>query len=144
MIGDSNARLGKYSQDRDIHGNLISNKNKPLFLGFLSYSQMTYMNGLFARGIPTYEIFGQRRSIIDVCLTNTVWSVVNFAVLPNVLGANPQTSHRVLQLVVSETVKTSKIEIPKVRKFRYCSYDALCKIQFEVAERISQLIILRN
>ena len=31
MMGDTNARLGEYSLDRDIHGKLINNKNKPLF-----------------------------------------------------------------------------------------------------------------
>ena len=106
---------------------------------------MTYINRLFAKGIPTYEISGKRRSIIDVCLTNLESSVVNFAILPNVLGVNPQTSHRVLQLVLSETSNNSaENQGTKVRKFRYCTYDALCKIQTEVAERIGQLIWLRK
>ena len=35
LIGDSNARLGNFVNDLDINGKPVSNKNKPLFLGFL-------------------------------------------------------------------------------------------------------------
>ena len=89
MIGDSNARLGRYSLDRDIHGKFKTNKNKSLFLGFLSYSQMTYINGLFTRGIPTYEIFGKRKSIIDVCLTNLVLSAKFCSFTKRIRGQSP-------------------------------------------------------
>ena len=33
ILGDSNARLGRYLNDRNIHGQLVSNKNKPFLLG---------------------------------------------------------------------------------------------------------------
>ena len=47
LIGDSNARLGKFLNDCDINGNPVSNKNKPLFLGFLEYSGLTLLNSAF-------------------------------------------------------------------------------------------------
>ena len=72
MMGDSNARLGAYSQDVAINGKYICNKNKSLFLGFLRFSGLKYLNNLYARGIPTYEIVGVKKSIIDVCLTNDI------------------------------------------------------------------------
>ena len=66
LLGDSKTRLGTYSQDMNIKAKYVSNKNKPLFLGFLEYTGMTYLNNLFARGVPTYEITGKRQSIIDI------------------------------------------------------------------------------
>ena len=100
FIGDSNARLGAYSLDKDIHGVFQTNKNKTLFLSFLKYTGLAYVNGLFAKGVPTYELSGKRKSIIDVCLTNEISSIHNFSVLPNVLRVNPQTSHRMLKLEI--------------------------------------------
>ena len=44
LLGDSNARLGEFLNDFNIHGKPISNKNKPLFLGFLEYSGLTLLN----------------------------------------------------------------------------------------------------
>ena len=38
LMGDTNARLGSLLNDRNLHGHLISNPNKPLFLKFLEYS----------------------------------------------------------------------------------------------------------
>ena len=84
FLGDSNARLGSYSQDKSIHGQYVSNINKTNFLGFLDYSGLVYLNGIYARGHPTYEIANQKRSIIDVGLTNHISSVRNFKVLPRV------------------------------------------------------------
>ena len=71
LVGDSNARLGKFLSDIDIHGNIVSNKNKPLFLGFLEYSGLTLLNKKYCIGIPTYEIINRKRSIIDFALTNS-------------------------------------------------------------------------
>ena len=34
LLGDSNARLGNFLNDFNIHGKPISNKNTPLLLGF--------------------------------------------------------------------------------------------------------------
>ena len=86
MIGDSNARLGKFSLDKDVNGKFKCNKNKPHFLGFLSFTAMSYVNGTYCRGIPTYEILGKKKSVIDVCLTNDMNLVHNFEVLSNILG----------------------------------------------------------
>ena len=81
MMGDSNARLGSFSQDVNIHGRLVANKNKPHFMGFLSFSGLKYPTGVFCKGTPTYEILGKRRSIIDVCLTNALNQIKDFEVL---------------------------------------------------------------
>ena len=61
LMGDSNARLGEYSGDTDIHGKSMTNKNKPLFMGLVQYTGMTYLNRTYACGKPTYEILGQKK-----------------------------------------------------------------------------------
>ena len=55
LLGDSNARLGEFLDDFNIHGKPISNKNKPLFLGFLEYSGLTLQNKKYGLGVPTYK-----------------------------------------------------------------------------------------
>ena len=72
MLGDSNARLGSFLEDKDINGNPVSNKNKPLLLGFLDYAGLQVLNKVFAKGIATYEIINRKRSIIDICLTHSI------------------------------------------------------------------------
>ena len=62
LIGDSNARLGEFLNDLDINGNAVSNKNKPLFLGFLRYSGLTLLNKKYCFGIPTYKIVKRKQS----------------------------------------------------------------------------------
>ena len=108
MIGDSNARLGSFSSDTDVHGKLTTNKNRPHFMGFLSFSGLKYVNNIFAKGVPTYEIKGSKKSIIDVCLTNALNEVRDFAILPDIMGVNPQTCHRVLELTMSRPVDLQK------------------------------------
>ena len=98
LLGDANARLGSYMDDTNIHGTHISNKNKPLFMGFVEFCGLTLLNKLFARGIPTYEIPKQKRSIIDFGLTNALNTVNNFKVLQLNLGVTPQTCHKVIEL----------------------------------------------
>ena len=39
LLGDSNARLGEFSADTDINGNMKSNKNKLIFLCFIRYAR---------------------------------------------------------------------------------------------------------
>lgn len=39
LLGDSNARLGEFSADTDINGNMKSNKNKLIFLSFIRYAR---------------------------------------------------------------------------------------------------------
>ena len=99
-MGDSNARLGEFSADQDINGDMKSNKNKGMFLGFIQYGGLKYLNRIYERGKPTYEIAGKKRSIIDVALTNNMSLVQNFKVMPNILGANAQTCHKIMQLTI--------------------------------------------
>ena len=70
-MGDSNARLGEFLNDLDIHRNPVSNKNEPLFQGFLEYTGLTLLNKKYSFGIPTYEIINRKRSIIDFALINS-------------------------------------------------------------------------
>ena len=65
MLGDSNARLGKFTNDRNIYVILTKNDNCNIFSGFLEYSGLTLLNRIYAHGKPTYEILNERRSIID-------------------------------------------------------------------------------
>ena len=44
MLCDSNARLGKFTNDRNIHGILTKNNNCNLFTGFLEYSGLILLN----------------------------------------------------------------------------------------------------
>ena len=72
LLGDSNVRLGSFSQDKNINGQYVSNNNKANFLGFLEYTGLIYLNAIFAKGQPTYEIINRKKSIIDVALTNNI------------------------------------------------------------------------
>ena len=100
LMGDSNTRLGKVLNDMDIHGNHVSNKNKPLFLGFLDYSGLTLLNRKYSFGIPTYEVMNRKRSIIDFGMTNSDHLVENFEIIPTNFGVSPQTCHKVLELSI--------------------------------------------
>ena len=51
ILGDANARLRHLIDDTNIHGTLISNKNKPLFMGFVEFCGLTLLNKIFARGM---------------------------------------------------------------------------------------------
>ena len=94
LMGDSNARLGEFSADKDINGNTASNKNKTVFLGFIQSAELKYLNRIYERGKPTYEIIGKKRSIIDVALTNNIRQVENFEVIPKMLGVMPKLAIR--------------------------------------------------
>ena len=100
FLGDTNARLGKYTNDFNIHGTPITNKNKPLFMGFTEYCGITLLNNIFAKGTYTYEIPKMKRSIIDMGMTNSLRSVLVFKVLSLNLGVTPQTCHKVLELSI--------------------------------------------
>ena len=145
LMGDSNARLGEYTKDENIHGEKINNGNKKLFMGFLGYTGMVCLNRILAIGQPTYEIIGKKRSIIDVCLTNNMASIKSFQVLPQILGINAQTCHKILQLRIQAKQKTLQGTQKKVNKFRHCTYEALLKVKGEVAKRIRILkLIMRQ
>ena len=144
LMGDSNARLGEYSQDKNIHGEHISNKNKTLFLGLLDYTGMTLLNKIYALGTPTYEIPGKKRSIIDVALTNKVMIVQNFEILPQILGANAQTCHKIIKLTLRVTTDRNSREQSRAKKFRHCTADALTRVMGEVARKCKTLRFLRG
>ena len=144
LLGDSNARLGSYSQDKGINGKYISNNNKSLFLGFLEYSALNYLNAIYAKGKPTYEITDRKMSIIDVGLTNNISCIHDFEVLPNILGVNPQTCHKVLKLTLDFVhSKQGLNKIHYTGKFRYCSENSLYKIRDWVSDRMGELVSLR-
>ena len=144
FLGDSNARLGYYSQDKGISGQYISNNNKSLFLGFLDYTGLIYLNKIYAKEKPTYEIMNRKRSIIDVGLTNDILSVCNLEILPNILGVNPQTCHKVLKLSLDFAHDSQELDKKSLGgKFRYCSEHSLFKIRDWVSDRISELVGLR-
>ena len=113
LLGDSDARLGEYSEDKDINGNFIGNKNKSLFMGLLEYTGLKYLNRIFERGKATYEIWGKKRSIIDAALTNRIKQVENFEVKPQILGANPLTAHKIIQLTLKFNSDTQARERKK-------------------------------
>ena len=48
LLGDSNARLGEYMNDRNIHGEIKTNLNKSLLLGFLRYTGLICLSRIFA------------------------------------------------------------------------------------------------
>ena len=56
FLGDANARLGIFTNDLNIHGTPVTNKNKPLFMGFTEYCGLTLLNNVFTIGAPKYEI----------------------------------------------------------------------------------------
>ena len=96
LMGDTNARLGHLLNDRNLHGELITNSNQPLLLEFLQYSGLEILNSKFCNGVPTYEIVNKKRSIIDLGLTNSIDTVLNFEVEPKPYGVNSQTCHRAI------------------------------------------------
>ena len=100
LLGDSNATLGTFLNGFDIHGKPISNKNKPLFLGFLEYSVLTLMNKKYCLGIPTYKIVNKKQSSIDFALTNSEKFVDSFHVVKKNIGVSPQSCHRLLKIII--------------------------------------------
>ena len=67
-------------------------------MGLLQYTGLEYLNRIYEKGVPTYEIWGQKRSILDVAMTNNLSMVRNFKVHPEILGTNAQTCHKIIEL----------------------------------------------
>ena len=86
-------------------------------MGFVEFCGLTLLNKLFARGVPTYEIPKQRRSIIDFGLTNALKTVRNFKVLQLNLGVTPQTCHRVVELSIDVVLKPDERKVPGYQLF---------------------------
>ena len=145
MLGDTNARLGEYSGDTDIHGNTKMNTNKPLFMGFLQYTGMIYLNRIYAHGIPTYEIWGQKRSIIDVALANNLTNVKLMEIDTEIMGANAQNCHKIIKLTIKISGRDleSPVNMKKVQKFRHCSEESLMRVRSQVARKLRILKVLR-
>ena len=132
-MGDPNARLGSFSLDRDIHDNYISNKNKPLFMGFLQYCGMHLLNKIYAPGKPTYEILQRKKSIIDLALASSLRLVSDFEILPDILGTSIQKCHKIILLSLKlfsgkDILEERKQDQLNVRKmFKFCSYERVLK-----------------
>ena len=104
LLGDTNARLGRLLNDRNVRGKLIINSNQPLFLDFLQYSGLVILNSKFCYGTPTYEIVGKKRSIIDLGLTNSIETVENFEIESTPFGVNSQTCHRAFTITINTSL----------------------------------------
>ena len=144
MLGDSNARLGRYLNDRNIHGKLVSNKNKPLLLGFLDYTGLTILNKYFAFGNATYEIPLKKRSIIDICLADKNMNVKNFEVLDSILGYTSQTCHKIIKLTLNiSACEIIKPALPKACRLNHYSYDKLIKVRDSFYSKIRDLEEIR-
>ena len=131
-------------RDLNIHGEHASHRNKTLFLGLLDYTGMTLLNKIYVLGKPTYEIPGKKRSIIDVALTNKVSTVQNFEILPQILGANAQTCHKIIKLTLRVTTDRKRTEQSKAKKFRHCTAEALTRVKGEVGRKCKTLRFLRG
>ena len=125
--------------DRNIHGEIKTNRNKSQLMGFLRYTGMICLNRIFARGQPTYEIVGKKRSIIDFGITNNISRVKSFRVMPQILGCNAHTSHKILKLTISTKNENQDEVQKKEKKIRHCTYEVLLKVKREVARRMKKL-----
>ena len=137
LMGDTNARLGSLIDDRNVHGQLTSNPNKPLFLEFLEYSGLVILNKLYCKGIPTYEIVNQKRSIIDLCLTNSPESVCNFEIESKPFGVSSQTCHKALTTtILLKFSERHPISLPRRNSFGKLTGKKRRKITLDVANKI--------
>ena len=121
LVGDTNARLGKILEDKNLHGFLTTNKNKALFLQFLQYSGLVILNSIYCKGVPTYEIANKKRSIIDLSLTNSPETVHNLEISHKPFGVSGQTCHRALTTTIKICPPTKAVAITakKRTKFRH-------------------------
>ena len=139
LVGDTNARLGKLLEDKNLHGSLTTNPNKALFLQFLQYSGLVILNSKYRKGVPTYEIVNKKRSIIDLSLTNSPETVHNFEISPRPFGVSSQTCHRALTTTIKicPPTKAAVITAKKRTKFRQITDDELNKLAQAVSYRLS-------
>ena len=144
ILGDSNARLGEFSGDKNIHGTYTSNNNKPLFMGLIQYTGLEYLNRIYEKGTPTYEIWGQKRSIIDTAMTNNISQVKRFKVYPKILGTNAQTCHKIIELTLQRKQNQETKTTEKALRFRHCSDESLMRVRNEVARKCKLLRMIRG
>ena len=140
LIGDTNARLGSVLNDKNLNGQVISNPNKQLFMQFLEYSGLTILNLKYCRGVPTYEIPNKKCSIIDLCLTNSPETVLDFEIERKPLGVSSQTCHKALTVMISLKPKPLDPTPPPRRiKFGRLTRSKQNKILYDVTNSILQL-----
>ena len=143
LIGDTNARLGSLLCEKNIHGDFVTNQNMPLFKEFIEFSGLTILNKIFCKGTPTYEIVNKKKSIIDLCLTNSLDSVVNFEIYQMPLGVNSQTCHkpRILNILLAPPHARTNDNIISEKKlvFPIASLKDRMKITKSVSSRFSSL-----
>ena len=149
FLGDTNVRLGPLLGDKNIHGKSVSSKNKPHFLGFLDYTGMHLLNKIFAYGQPTFEIANRRKSIIDFGMASSLHNILNFKVLPDILGTNIQTCHKIVVLEIEFRRKTalhSRTHHPQQKRprFKYATYKNLLKIRSRVHSKLRDIEFIRS
>ena len=114
-------------------------------MGFLEYSGVSLVNKQFSPGVPTYEIAGKKRSLIDVCLTNAIHHIRSFVVLPIILGVSPQTCHKAIKMVITNSLRVNPEPIAnRVSAYRFCTFENLEKVRGLVATDIDDLIHIRK
>ena len=130
-------RLSSVLNDTNLKGKFISNANLPLFLELLEYSGLVILNSKYCFGIPTNEIITRKRSIIDLCLTNSLQSVIYLRVEPKPLGVSFQTCHKVLTVKISlDSIMRDTILLPRGTVFGKLSFIKQNKILGEVTNQI--------
>ena len=138
MIGDTNARLGSLLDDKNLRGQITTNPNKELFIEFLQYSGLIILNSIYCKGVPTYEIAGKKRSIIDLCLTNSPEIIHDFKVETTPFGVNSQTCHRALVT----TIIINRAEKDSISVNRRIAYGRLSKKkQMRIVSEVSSKIV---
>ena len=96
------------------------------------------MNSKFCFGVPTYEIINKKRSIIDLGLTNSIDTVLNFEVEPKPFGVNSQTCHRAITTTLAICPpKYVPITAPRRTKVFEMTNDDRKDFALSVSHRIS-------
>ena len=142
LLGDTNARVGSFLNDRDINGNFVCNRNRNFLMAFLEHTGLSILNKRYQLGIPTYEIPGKKQSIIDMAFTNTNSTVFDFKILPQFLGVSNQTCHKILKLTVHlhKSSWNQDIKIPPFKRFRTPSHQEQIDLVFNVCNNITSIL----
>ena len=109
---------------------------------FLQFSGLVILNSIFCKGAPTYEIAGKKRSIINLCLTNSPDLIHHFEVEPTPFGVNSQTCHRALETTIIVN-RPKRVSIPVKRRIAYGRLSKKKQMRI-VAEVSSKLVELQN
>ena len=104
---------------------------------FLEYSGLTILNKKYCHRVPTYEIPKEKCSIIDMCLTNSPETVLDFLIERKPFGANSQTCHKALSVKISLKPKlVDPTPPPRRTKFARVKRN---KVLYDVTNSIIQL-----